>query len=677
MKWKLAPLLAMVGFAIFTGCSDDSGDLDRTNTRKIQVFPPSLSFSPDGLNVTQEQTFSVTNVSENAETLKVTNLRISPALGDFGVVCDKGLTFDLTGGESTQCVVQFTPSTLETQNTNVVVSSNASGGDVTVAITTLGLQQQIEAIPPSVKFTVREGLVDRKLVKVRNVGSAPLRITGYEVTGQEELFGAEHDSELYGSITESEPLVLEPHNDEIGPDSPDYKNNELQVFVSYSPEVIGNDLAQLKIYNDTPGAETFVVELQASNQAPCILVREGTRIDFGNSRIGDLNQRVITVQNCGSDALDITRIEPGDNAATLANTDVVAPYLIDTGAQHPIEDDGTLQVPYSIPPAGTETFILGYAPTAEEPNYGKVFIHNTDPNNPRLQLDLFGRGVVNECPTAVARGSVQGVAAPPMEQVEAKPLDTLILDGSDSNDADGAVVDWVWETTRRPEGSVAELEPVEGEPNDPARRQFFLDLAGTYEFSMTAIDDGGANSCNTARVVVVVTPTEKIHIQLVWNNPEDPDQTDLTGADIDLHLLKMPIGRWFEQPYDNYFQNREPFWNAEHPSLDIDDTNGAGPENINMDDPTPCTWYAVGVHYWRQQFGTAYVTIRIFKEGGLAFEYPNKPLRTTNEWWDVARIHWPTGTVFIVDESIPTAPRGMPASITDEMNESGLCGLGN
>lgn len=248
MKWKLAPLLAMVGFAIFTGCSDDSGDLDRTNTRKIQVFPPSLSFSPDGLNVTQEQTFSVTNVSENAETLKVTNLRISPALGDFGVVCDKGLTFDLTGGESTQCVVQFTPSTLETQNTNVVVSSNASGGDVSVAITTLGLQQQIEAIPPSVKFTVREGLVDRKLVKVRNVGSAPLRITGYEVTGQEELFGAEHDTELYGSVTESEPLVLEPHNDEIGPDSPDYKNNELQVFVSYSPEVIGNDLAQLKIY---------------------------------------------------------------------------------------------------------------------------------------------------------------------------------------------------------------------------------------------------------------------------------------------------------------------------------------------------------------------------------------------------------------------------------------------
>ncbi len=85
---------------------------------------------------------------------------------------------------------------------------------------------------------------------------------------------------------------------------------------------------------------------------------------------------------------------------------------------------------------------------------------------------------------------------------------------------------------------------------------------------------------------------------------------------------------------------------------------------------------AAACHANWQRYSCPWLVL-IFKEGGLAFEYPNKPLRTTNEWWDVARIHWPTGTVFIVDESIPTAPRGMPASITDEMNESGLCGLGN
>ena len=43
-------------------------------------------------------------------------------------------------------------------------------------------------------------------------------------------------------------------------------------------------------------------------------------------------------------------------------------------------------------------------------------------------------------------------------------------------------------------------------------------------------------------------------------NPHDPDQTDLRGSDVDTHFLKMPNGRWFEAPYDNYFGNRTPFF---------------------------------------------------------------------------------------------------------------------
>jgi hypothetical protein len=260
---------------------------------------------------------------------------------------------------------------------------------------------------------------------------------------------------------------------------------------------------------------------------------------------------------------------------------------------------------------------------------------------------------------------------PPREQIEAVPLQVLILDGSESDDPDGSVVDFVWEVANRPDGSVAGLEPVEGEP---AEASLLLDLAGRYVIEMNAVDDRGLLSCNTATVVVLVTPDEAIHIQLVWNNPEDPDQTDRSGSDMDLHLMKMPVGRWFDAPFDNYFANLEPFWNPEHPSLDVDDTDGAGPEIINLDDPVPCQWYAVGIHYWRAQFGTAYATTRIFINGSLVFEYPNKAFQRTGEFQDLARIHWPTGQVILVDETFSQPPRGQEAPFTTEQRASELCG---
>jgi hypothetical protein len=681
MNWKKAATLAAMVWAslALAACGEEDGTLDRTAFLRYNVNPEIITFNTATLGQPEVRPFNIQNVSDDDAVVKITGLRVEPASADFKIECPTGLAFDLPGNALAQCTLTFTPSSVGGQDATLVIDSNVRREFApNIQITTQGLQQQIESVPSTVRFTARGGQTDQRLVKIRNVGSSPLVVTGFTVEGQADLFLAEYDTDFYGEVSQDNPLTLMPHDDDIAPGTPAYRNNEWQIFVTYSPQITGDDRAELKITNDTPGAEVYTVPLQASSNAPCILVTEGTRIDFGNSRIGGLNSKSINIQNCGNDTLEITQIEPGDDAATLGDVGNPAHFLIDTGDTRPIDNAGVLEAPIAIAPGQTDSFLLGYAPDAEEPNTGQVYLVNNDSQNPRLELQLFGRGVTNECPTAIARATIRGVAVPPAAQVEAAPLQYLILDGSDSNDQDGAVVDWQWEITQRPDGSVAELESVENEPPDPSRRELFLDLAGTYRISMTAFDEDGAPSCEDAEVLVVVTPEERVHIQLVWNNPEDPNAGDLSGSDIDLHFLKMPIGRWFEQPYDTYFQNRTPSWDLqEEPSLDIDDTDGAGPENINMDDPEPCTWYAVGAHYWRQQFGTAYVTVRIFIDGGLRYESPNHPLRTTNEWWDVARIHWPTGEIFEINETIPTAPRGMPAPISDEMNESGLCGLGN
>lgn len=281
------------------------------------------------------------------------------------------------------------------------------------------------------------------------------------------------------------------------------------------------------------------------------------------------------------------------------------------------------------------------------------------------------------CPVAAALGAIRG-STDWSVSIEAIPLDTLLLDGTGSISPSGAIVEWNWTVASRPTGSSAVLVDF-----GDGRAEFFLDLAGSYLFELDVVDSLGAGSgdpgCGgSASVTAAVVPDDDVHVQLVWDNPADPSP-EPPGADLDLHLVKMP-GNWFSV-YDCHFLNRTPFWDPETPSLDIDDVDGWGPENINVSDPADCTWYAVGVHYFSDHgFGAAYATVRIYISGILAGEFPNRLLETsgedTGDFWDAARIHWPSGSVIAADQLITGAvPRDQPAAVTDGMIDSGLCGV--
>jgi hypothetical protein len=103
-------------------------------------------------------------------------------------------------------------------------------------------------------------------------------------------------------------------------------------------------------------------------------------------------------------------------------------------------------------------------------------------------------------------------------------------------------------------------------------------------------------------------PDKDLHIQLVWTTPDDPDETDMTGTDLDLHLRHPDAnGGWNSDAgqFDCYFANKTPDWGAQldpadNPTLDIDDTNGAGPENINLAHPEAIT-YDVAALYFRAE----------------------------------------------------------------------------
>jgi uncharacterized protein YfaP (DUF2135 family) len=92
-------------------------------------------------------------------------------------------------------------------------------------------------------------------------------------------------------------------------------------------------------------------------------------------------------------------------------------------------------------------------------------------------------------------------------------------------------------------------------------------------------------------------------------------------------------------------------------SVDIDDTDGAGPERIIHDSPGQKV-YQVGVYYYADNgYGASYATVQVYLDGQLAFDYQNQYLATTKQFWFGIEVDWPNKTVtqnqMIVDDFPP------------------------
>jgi hypothetical protein len=217
-----------------------------------------------------------------------------------------------------------------------------------------------------------------------------------------------------------------------------------------------------------------------------------------------------------------------------------------------------------------------------------------------------------------------------------RPLVPVTLTGS-ASDPDGAIASWSWTLVSAPPGASG----IFSAPTAPST-QFTPNLVGVYTIRLVVRDDSGL----TAECTTTVTARgDGIRVELTWNTDR---------SDVDLHLLRRAGGTgWFNIPNDCYYANPRPSWDApgtaDDPRLDIDDTNGYGPENINLDAPVIGATYRVGVHYynaWGAPPTTA--TIRIYC-GDISVTPVATYMRTlsngssgpdANDFWRVADVRW-------------------------------------
>ncbi|MDX9719789.1 MAG: choice-of-anchor D domain-containing protein [Myxococcota bacterium] len=411
-------------------------------------------------------------------------------------------------------------------------------------------------------------------------------------------------------------------------------SSSLTLSLRYEPKTSGEDEGSLLIDSNDPIDPSYALPLRANSSTPCIQLSERSVEFFPAVAIGEVRSHVVFIKSCGSVPLRLEGItQLSGNSTELF---VSEPSALSGRELTPDEE---------------LSFELLYSPLDEGSDVAEFAVLSNDPLRPQLTLEVLATAGSDRCPTAEALGRVLG-SGQLSEQVAAIPLDTLVLDGTRSFDPESEIVQYNWELSRRPAGSSTALEDL-----GQGAARVFLDLAGDYEVCLEVIDAQGTRSCNRDCVQAVARPNEKLHVQLIWTTPEDPVVGDEDGADLDLHFLRLPYGVWGDKGdaitqsgWDVFFLNREPSWlipelPAEYPSLDRDDTNGEGPENVNLDNPNACAWYAIGVHYFDDKgLGSSYATVRVYINGQLRFEKMNLPFdlggMSIGDFWTVAVLHW-------------------------------------
>jgi uncharacterized protein YfaP (DUF2135 family) len=418
-----------------------------------------------------------------------------------------------------------------------------------------------------------------------------------------------------------------------------------------------------------PDSTTDCVDVDTDGRVDGCLIPAAQALDFGNIGLGASGSERLIIRNkaecaayVGVDPCELCKITV---AADPTRQNLGLSFKAGTNDAGYFEFAGSNATPFdirqrNIDPSCTQTgdvrILLNFkAPPVEGVHTAVLVIESNDPDEPLIELPL--RAASRNAPIAVAKFreiDPGNPTAPYTNPADIDPLERVYFDGRDSYDPidpgnPARIATHSWEVEEAPAGANPLDFQMQGQTS--SLFSFWLPLAGHYVVKLTVWNTDGIQSGDTesSRVEFDVVPKDAIHVQLVWDNSTN---------DQDLHMTFVPQDdRVCNIPWDCHYRNVRPVWFASdasgagaNPRLDIDDTNGLGPENINIDTPEPGT-YRLYVHYF-DDYNTGSSmptrnTIRVYLNGVQVAEY-RRTLSTDKAIWAVADILWladGTGTI--------------------------------
>lgn len=490
-----------------------------------------------------------------------------------------------------------------------------------------------------------------KVFKVLNTGDAVLEIKKLDFLA-DNVFKVKTKL-LDGTAKEwgpGEPIVLEPALAIASSASHEFT-------VTFSPKDPNKKQGTLTFVSNDPTPKSGEVPIIANAKVPCMQLDPAGKLSFGGVKLGDKGIRDVHIKACGGADLIVTKIEFGDSGnSTEFSFDFTKLGGKFNAATGPAKDNELI-----IKQNDEAIFEVIYTPDDESPLDPETDVPKLDIAEVRVISNAFsakntliceGIGVTTTCPDA--KVTIQ-------EGEEVIPQTVLHLKGDQSKATGGSSIKKYKWTAKQPSGSNQPFVPGSNFPNPT----FTANAAGEYEFCLEVWDDTDQKSCAPACITVLVIPEEAIHVELLWNTPADLNQTDTgpaAGADMDLHFAHYLAGGpdidcdgkpdpWFSNPFDTFWFNPNPNWGNsggtanDDPSLDLDDTDGAGPENLNLADPegtaAKTAYYHVGVHYWNDHgFGASQATVNVYIFGVLAVQIDKVEMDVLDMWY-VGKINWP------------------------------------
>ena len=543
---------------------------------------------------------------------------------------------------------------------------------------------QIGAIPGVVDFgQVDEGDIQKVQLIIKNFGHGPLKITKMKYHAEKEGFSFKMNIPGKGETSDILPAG-QIKTIEFDPPLELWDYETITLNMVYKAMDSGPAKGQLVFFSNDPkypSPDGFVVNVQANVGGPCIRAIPSS-VDFGAVLKEHMDVHVVKLVGCGDEIVKVTSIALTKDSNKNFSLDLQALPNIPSKSN-----------PLVVHPGDEYKIVVKYLPTQANkvkdkdgnliPDQGMIEIKNSSPKNP-LEIGLKGIGVDASAPVADFEMEAHICNPPGCNAVGANcttkvvksgdtvPPQTLIKFHNLSTDPTmgGKIVRSHWEVVQPPDAN-ATFYPTADFP-EPS---ICLNQSGDYTFLLTVINNAGIPS-EKKQKSLKVTSGEGLHIELVWHTPTDPDETDECGpstanghkggcgTDMDLHFLhplaygdgvNIPgVGRlgYFSDKWDCYFLNPHPKWadndnfkpdEDPNPNLDRDDTDGAGPENLNLRAPQEFdngACYRVGVHYFDDHgYGASFATVKIYIDGKLVWQKKNVRMSML-DLWDAAQICW-------------------------------------
>ncbi len=416
--------------------------------------------------------------------------------------------------------------------------------------------------------------------------------------------------------------------------------------------------------NDGQSPQTNVT-LEANQTVACITMVPDKVLNWGAVLVGQAAVKTVKLTNCGTEDLLLNNFALANDTDTAYVMDP-ATILLGPAPAGPL--------PITVKKNQSVTVPITCTPPAAQTDAFKANLTFTDNTlTPQKSIELDCTGVSAACATPII-DCLEGEEVPPQSVIH--------LDGSGSLAPPGKTLTYKWTVKKQPKGAVG----YSFSPSDTASKvsygtstttpngaQIQLNVVGEYTFELTVKDSDGKDGCGPVDFTVLVKPDAGLHVELLWDTPLDTNKTDNDGSDLDLHFahpdaekanictnpLKMCGTKacacqvdgdadgtpdpWFNNPFDCFWYNPQPFWgNAQLPDDDpflaLDDTDGWGPENLNMAAPESVQ-YRVGVHYWDAHgYGDSTATVNIYIDGALVNTFVQL-LHECDLWW-VKRIDY-------------------------------------